>query len=201
MKNVMSEPALYASLAAAAVGLHFKMNLVEIADSLSDFSLPAGRMNVLPGIKHSFIIDDTYNSSPEAAISAVKILGKIKIDNNAKKYAIMGDMLEIGSFTEEGHQLVGKKIATEQIDVLVAVGERSRDFIRGAKEAGLEDEQIFYFDKPEEAGRFLQNRIKEGDVLLIKGSQGARMEKVVKELIAEPEQADKLLVRQSKEWQ
>jgi len=201
MRNVMSEPALYAGLAAAAVGLHFKMNLVEIADSLSDFSLPAGRMNVLPGIKHSFIIDDTYNSSPEAAISAVKILGKIKIDNNAKKYAIMGDMLEIGSFTEEGHQLVGKKIAAEQIDVLVAVGERSRDFIRGAKEAGLEDEQIFYFDKPEEAGRFLQNRIKEGDILLVKGSQGARMEKVVKELIAEPERADKLLVRQSKEWQ
>jgi len=200
MKNAMSEAALYASLAAAAVGLHFKMNLIEIADVLSDFSLPPGRMNILSGIKHSFIIDDTYNSSPEAAISAVNILGKITIDKNAKKYAVMGDMLEIGAYTEEGHQLVGKKIAENKIDILIAVGERARDFIRGAKEAGLEDEQVFYFDRPEEAGRFLQNRIKEGDVLLIKGSQGARMEKVVKELISEPNLADKLLVRQGKDW-
>lgn len=201
MKNVMSEPVVYASLAATAVGLYFDMNLVEIADSLLDFSSPPGRMNILPGIKHTFIIDDTYNSSPDAAISAVNILSKIKIDKNAHKYAVMGDMLEIGSFTEEGHQMVGKKISDEKIDFLVAVGEKSRNFIRGAKEAGFEDEQIFYFDKAAEAGRFLQNRIKEGDVLLIKGSQGSRMEKIVKELIAEPELAGKLLVRQGKEWQ
>ncbi len=201
MHNIMSEPAIYAALAAAAVGLYFKMNLVEIASALSDFSLPLGRMNLLPGIKHSFIIDDTYNSSPEAAISAIKILGLISIDKEASKYAVMGDMLEIGAYTEEGHKLVGKEVYKNKIDFLIAVGERARDFIRGAKAAGINDEHIFYFDKPEEAGRFLQNRIKEGDVLLIKGSQGARMEKIVKELMAEPDKAGELLVRQGKEWE
>lgn len=200
MKNVMAETAIYAALAAAAVAIYFDFNLVEISRALSDFSLPKGRMNFLPGIKHTFIIDDTYNSSPEAALLAVDVLRRIKIDTTADKYAVLGDMLEIGSYTEEGHQLVGKKVAESGINQLIAVGDKARNFIHGAKEAGMEDDFIFYFDKPEEAGKFLQNRIKAGDVLLIKGSQGARMEKVVKELMAEPERAEELIVRQGKEW-
>lgn len=201
MKNVMAETALYAALAAAAVAIYFNFNLVEIAQALKDFSLPRGRMNLLPGVKHTFIIDDSYNSSPEAALAAIDVLRRVRVDETAEKYAIMGDMLEIGSYTEEGHKLVGRKIAESGINHLIAVGERARDFIHGAKEAGLEDDYIFYFDKPEEAGKFLQNRIKAGDVLLVKGSQGARMEKVVKELMAEPERAEELIVRQGKEWE
>ncbi len=200
MKNVMAETALYAALAAAAVAIYFDFNLVEVAQALHDFSLPKGRMNLLPGIKHTFIIDDTYNSSPEAALSAIDVLRRVKVDASAEKYAVMGDMLEIGSYTEEGHRLVGQKIAESGINHLIAVGERARNFIRGAKDAGMEDDYIFYFDKTEEAGRFLQNRIKAGDVLLVKGSQGARLEKIVKELMAEPEKAGELIVRQGKEW-
>jgi UDP-N-acetylmuramoyl-tripeptide--D-alanyl-D-alanine ligase len=201
MKNVLSETALYAALAATAVALYFDFNLVEVAQALSNFNLPPGRMNLLPGIKHTFIIDDTYNSSPEAAISALDVLQQVKVDAGAEKYAVLGDMLEIGSYTEEGHRLVGAKVTKNQINHLIAVGEKARDFIRGAKDAGMEDDYIFYFDKPEEAGRFLQNRIKAGDVLLIKGSQGARMEKIVLELMAEPERAAELIVRQGKEWE
>ena len=196
----MAETALYSALAATAVGIYFKLNLVEIAQSLKDFCLPPGRMNLLPGIKHSFIIDDTYNSSPEAALAAVKTLAKINIDKEASRYAVLGDMLEIGAYSEEGHRLVGAQVAKSGIKYLIAVGERARDFIRGAKESEMEDDFIFYFDKPEEAGKFLQNRLQAGDVLLVKGSQGARMEKIVKELMAEPDKASSLLVRQSKEW-
>lgn len=201
MKNVLSETAIYAALAATAVGIYFDLNLVEIAGSLNDFVLPSGRMNLLPGIKNTFIIDDTYNSSPEASIAAIDILSRVKIDDKASRYAVLGEMLEIGHYTEEGHKLVGAKVYNNGIDYLVAVAEKSRDFIRGAKEAGMDEDKIFYFDKPEESARFLQNRIKMGDVLLIKGSQGARMEKVVKELMAEPEKAPQLLVRQGKEWE
>lgn len=201
MKNIMAETALYAALAAAAVALYFDFNLVEVARALSDFSLPKGRMNLLPGTKHTFIIDDTYNSSPEAALAAVDALSRIKVDDTAAKYAVMGDMLEIGSYTNEGHEMVGRKIAASGINQLIAVGEKARGFIRGAKEEGMEDDYIFYFDRPEEAAHFLQNRIKAGDVLLVKGSQGARMEKVVKELMAEPERAAELIVRQGKEWE
>jgi UDP-N-acetylmuramoyl-tripeptide--D-alanyl-D-alanine ligase len=200
MGKAMSETALYAALAAAAVGLYFEMNLVEIALALKDFSLPKGRMNVLPGIKHTFIIDDTYNSSPEAVIAALSVLSRIKIDPEASKYAVLGDMLEIGAYTEEGHRLVGRKLVESGISRLIAVGERSRDIIRGAKDAGLEDDFIFYFDSSEDAGKFLQDRIKAGDIILVKGSQGVRMEKAVKEIMAEPERAAELLVRQGKEW-
>lgn len=200
MKNVMAETAIYAALAATAVAQYFDFNLVEIATALSDFTLPKGRMNFLPGIKNTFIIDDTYNSSPEAVLLALNVLKRVRIDDKANKYAVLGDMLEIGSYTEEGHRLVGKAVVENKISQLIAVGERARDFIRGAKEVGMEDDYIFYFDKPEEAGRFLQNRIKAGDILLVKGSQGARMEKVVKELMAEPERATELIVRQEKEW-
>ncbi len=200
MDHVLSETALYAALAAAAVGIYFKMNLVDIAQALRDFYLPQGRMNVLAGIKHSFIIDDTYNSSPEAALAAVDILGRIKVEASAAKYAVLGDMLEIGSYTEEGHRRLGEAVVKNGIQHLIAVGERSRDIIRGATEAGLADDYIFYFDRAAEAGQFLQNRIKAGDVILVKGSQGMRLEKIVKEIMAEPERAGELLVRQGEEW-
>ncbi len=201
MKNVMTESALYAALAAAAVGLYFDLNLVEIAKRLSDFSLPPGRMNILPGVKHTFIIDDTYNSSPEAALSALDILGRIKVENSTAKYAVLGDMLELGSYTEEGHRLVGAKAADSGLSCLIAVGERARDIMRSASEKGMGDECLFYFDRAEEAGRFIQNRLKAGDIVLVKGSQGMRMEKIVKEIMAEPERASELMVRQDEEWQ
>lgn len=200
MKNALSETSIYAALAAAAVGLYFNLNLVEIAKSLNDFVLPLGRMNLLPGMKNTFIIDDTYNSSPEAALAAIEILSKVKIDQNSSRYAVLGAMLEIGHYTEEGHRLVGKRIFENNIDYLVSVGEKARDFNRGAIEAGMSEDNVFYFDKTEEASNFLRMRIKMGDVLLVKGSQGARLERVVKELMAEPEKAAQLLVRQTKEW-
>ena len=200
MDNVMSEAVLYAALAAAAVGLHFGMNLVEIAAALKDFSLPHGRMTVLPGIKNTFIIDDTYNSSPEAALSALDILGRIKVDPAASKYAVLGDMLEIGHYTVEGHRLAGEKVVSSGIDYLVAVGEKSRDMVRAALEAGMDKDHVFHFDRSAEAGPFLQERLRAGDIILVKGSQGMRMEKVVKEIMAEPERAAELLVRQGAEW-
>lgn len=201
MKNVLSEPAIYAALAGAAVGLHFKMNLVEVADALNNFNLPPGRMNLLPGINHSFVIDDTYNSSPEAALAALEVLNNIRISEEGKKYAVLGDMMEIGDYTEEGHRLVGAKIASSNINYLVAVGERAKFIVSGAKEAGFKEESIFYFDNVSAAGEFLATKINNGDVVLVKGSQFMRMEKIVKNLMAETDRAKELLVRQGKEWE
>jgi len=201
LPNVMSETSLYAALAAAAVALHFGFNLVEIARALTPFSLPKGRMNLLPGIKHSFIIDDTYNSSPEAALAALDVLRRVPVEDTAFKYAVLGDMLEIGDYSAEGHRLVGERVAKNEIDCLVAVGDKARGFIEGAREAGLDDGALFAFDTPEEAGDFLVSRLKAGDVILVKGSQGARMEKTVKKIMAEPERAAELIVRQGSGWE
>jgi len=196
MDNIISETGLYATLAAAAIGVYFKMNLIEIAQALREYSLPKGQMNILPGIKHTFIIDDTYDSSPETSLIALDTLSRVKIDESASKYAILGDIAAVGNRAEEEHRRLGAKIADSGINYLIAVGEKSRDIIRGAAVAGLTDDYIFYFDHTEEAGRFLQNRLKAGDVVLIKGSSDMKMERIVKEIMAEPDRAGELLARQ-----
>ena len=200
MKNAISPGAVYAALAAAACGLELGLNLVDIAYSLRDFSLPRGRMNVLPGINSSFIIDDSYNSSPEACLSALDILGSIKIEKQAKKYAVLGDMLEIGSFSEEGHRLVGEKVAEIKADYLITIGNQALGISHSAHGNGLEDTKLFNFNDTKEATKFIVDRVSHGDIILVKGSQGMRLEKIVKEIIAEKERASELLVRQGKEW-
>jgi UDP-N-acetylmuramoyl-tripeptide--D-alanyl-D-alanine ligase len=200
MKNILSETAVYAALAGAAAGIHFDFNLVEISEILRDFNLPHGRMNLLPGLNHTFIIDDTYNSSPEACLAALDILGKLRISDDGKKYAILGDMADIGSYTEEGHLAVGQKVAELKLDYLVTVGEKANYINESAQEGGIAKDNIFHFDTAEEAGIFIKDKINSGDVILVKGSQSMRMEKVVLKIMAEPERAEELLVRQGQEW-
>ena len=119
-----------------------------------------------------------------------------------RRIAVLGDMLEIGKFTEHSHRAVGDKVA-KFADILFAVGPRARFIADEASTRGidrksrkLEENQIFIFDNPSEAGKKLDEIIKAGDLILVKGSQSMRMEKVVEEIMAEPELKTKLLVRQ-----
>ena len=96
---------------------------------------------------------------------------------------------------------MGFRVGELGVDYLITVGEASKETARAAKEAGLNNHDVASFNDAESAGKFLQEKMKEGDVVLIKGSQGMRMEKVVKEVMAEPERAKDLLVRQSGEWE
>ena len=181
-----------------AISFSLGNNLLEIIDDLAKYRPPKGRTNLIKGIKDTLLIDDSYNSSPAAAKAALDVLNQFPSSN--KKIAVFGKMLELGSYTEEGHREVGKKSAEVNLDMLVAVGEMSRDIIRGAIDAGYPEEKTFYFSNNKEAGSFIQNKIKTGDIALIKGSQGARMEQIVKELMAEPLKAKDLLVRQTGIW-
>lgn len=200
LPGVLGHQHIYAALAGAAVGIIYGMNLVEIAESFKKYQAPRGRMNLIPGIKNTLLIDDTYNASPIPVEAALGVLRSIKLPmEDDKKFAVLGDMLELGSFSEEGHKQVGRA-AAGGVDYLVTVGERSRDIARAAKEAGMSEDKISNFPTPEEAGLFVQGKMKQGDVVLAKGSQGMRMEKVVKELMAEPMRACELLVRQDASW-
>ncbi len=204
--GAISASAVMASLAGAAVGLVYGMSLADIAAALKNFRQPPGRMNLLPGVKNTLIIDDTYNSSPQSSIAALGALNNVSAAADytkmlRRKIAVFGDMLELGSYTEDGHRLVGKKVFEAGVDELIAVGERARDIGRGAQEVGMKEESIFYFPNSDEAKTFVKERIKEGDLILVKGSQGARMEKIVKEIMAEPLLARELLVRQEREWE
>jgi UDP-N-acetylmuramoyl-tripeptide--D-alanyl-D-alanine ligase len=200
LPNIISQQHIYAILAGVAVGVIYNINLVAIAELVKNYVGAAGRTRLIPGIKHTQIIDDTYNSSPISVKAAVDLLLTLPIQEGSRRYAILGDMLELGKHSESEHQAIGKFIADNKIDRLITVGERARDIARGAKANKMLEEHVFSFTNHEEAGHFIQNRIHQGDVLLIKGSQGARMEFITKELMAEPQKAKELLVRQTSKW-
>lgn len=200
LPNSLGVGPLYATLAAIAVGIIYGMNLVDITQILRSFVPPVGRMRLVEGIKGTQIIDDTYNASPRSTLAALEVLAKIPLQKPHRRYAILGDMLELGSVSVNSHKAVGKKVFELGVDVLIAVGERARDIARGAQAAGMNVDRVFMFPNANEAKMFVQRRIKKGDLILVKGSQGLRLEYIVKEIMETPAQAKKLLVRQEDEW-
>ncbi len=200
MKYVIGGHGVYAILAAATVGINLGMNLEEIKNVVENIRFEKGRMSVIKGIKNTWLIDDTYNSSPVACKSAIKTLSASK--NIGRKIAVIGDMLELGGISVDAHREIGKMIAElGNIDLLITVGERSRDINREAIANGFDENLSFNFATSDEAKIFVQNRMKENDLVLIKGSQGVRMEKITKEIMAEPLRAKELLVRQTGIWE
>ncbi len=197
LNKVLAKHQIYAALFATAVGIKFEMNLVEIARALEDFSPPCGRMNLLKGIKNTMLIDDSYNASPVSTCAALEVLGEIK---SQTKIVVLGDMLELGEEMEKGHREVARKFLEIKGDAFLAVGPRMKMAISELREKGFPEDRIFHFSDPEKAGMALQEFMREGDLILVKGSQGARMEKVLEEVIFDTLRADKILCRQSKTW-
>ena len=196
LKNVLGKAQSYAAAAAAATGLMFGLNLVKIAEALAIYSPPPGRFKIIPGIKESTIIDDTYNAAPLAMRGALETLGEL---DAPRKIAVLGDMLEIGKWTIEAHEEIGR-LAAKAVQILITVGEKAKFIAESARGAKMPKDSVFDFFDIYEAGKFLQGLIRAGDVVLVKASQSVRLEKIVKEVMAEPEKAEKLLVRQNKEW-
>src|SRR3990172_6088648 len=199
---------VYASLAALAFCFGLKFNIVEAINALSRYDVPPGRIRLLLGINETLIIDDTYNSSPMALVSALKTLGQIKkeVQKEAKiergeirKIAVLGDMLQLGKHTVLAHKNIGR-IAAENCDVLIVVGPRAQTIKEGALDAGMNSENIFEFIDSREAGEFMKTFIQKGDLALVKGSQSMRMERVVETIMQDKENKNRLLARQDKEW-
>jgi len=197
LPHIIAEHLIYTALIAITTGIYFKINLVEIAGILENFSSPPGRMNLIPGIKNSKIIDDTYNASPKSTLVALDVLDKL---SKKRKIVVLGDMLELGEETEKGHKEVAEKIFRIKTDLFFAVGKRMEITVKRLMELKYPADKIFYFDDLNLLGRKLQEEIREGDVILVKGSQGMRMEKIVEEIMAEPLKAKDVLCRQNKEW-
>ena len=197
VQGSLGVPHAYNYAAAAAVGSVFDIDIDTVAEALRSHLPPPGRMRLIPGIKETLIIDDTYNSSPTASERSISTLGELK--GVKRRIAVMGDMMELGQFSVREHERIGRLVA-EHADILVTIGVRARGFSKGAREAGMQEKNIFEFDDALKAGREMQTFIKPGDVLLVKGSQSVRAERFVEELMADPAQAEELLVRQDPMW-
>ncbi len=187
----------YNYAASAAVASVFSIDIDTVAEALRSYVPPPGRMRLIPGIKSTLIIDDTYNSSPTASERSLTTLGELK--GVKRRIAVLGDMMELGQFSIREHERIGK-IVPHVADILVTIGVRSRGFGKGALEAGMDPKNIFEFDNALQAGKEMQTFIHAGDVLLVKGSQSVRAERFIEELMAEPEKAEELLVRQDPMW-
>ena len=188
---------VYHCLAAFAVGLSQNLSLVKMAKAMANHDLPKGRMRLIEGIKDSTIIDDTYNSSPIALNEALETLKSIK--THGRKIAALGDMLELGKYSSDEHKNAGA-LAGSFCDFLITVGVRARYFVDGALNGGMSEKNIFQFENSKEAGKFLETWVDKGDIILSKGSQSMRMERIVEEVMAHPENKENLLVRQEEEW-
>jgi len=195
--NIISKSVVYALLAAAAVGVTYDLSLLEIKDAFKGFKPPRGRMNLIEGAEESLIIDDTYNASPQSTFPALETMSSLQAN---RKVVVFGDMLELGSYSQKGHYEVGKKAAEVKVDLLMTIGSQVKNISKGARENGLKEEKIKVFNSHEEIIHFLKKFLQKEDLVLVKGSQGARMDKVVKGIMSESQRASELLVRQGPEW-
>jgi UDP-N-acetylmuramoyl-tripeptide--D-alanyl-D-alanine ligase len=198
LPETTSYAAIYAALAAVAVGATFGLNLIELSDALKAFVPLSGRMKLIPGQNHTLIIDDTYNSSPKAVLSALESLAKIHIQPGARKWVVLSDMLELGRSSVEEHENIGRAVAEYDFGFLLTFGTESENIRSGAKKMCRDKNR--YFTSQEDLIKHLHQNLQPGDLVLIKGSQGMRMEHVVKAIMAEPQKAKLLLVRQTDEW-
>jgi len=182
---------IHSTLSAVAVGIHFGFNLVEMSEIVSNYHPLAGRMNLISGINESLIIDDSFNASPSSMGVALEAVEKLSAK---RKIAVLGDMLELGEYCESAHREVGK-IVSQSVDILFAYGSRNKILCEQAQKSGMANDSIFHFDNIDDLIQSLKSVLQKEDVVLIKGSRATHMEKVVKEVMAKPELADKLLVK------
>lgn len=194
LRNTFGRPQAYAAAAAAGVAIALGRALPEIARALGRYESPPGRLKLIAGNKGTQILDDTYNASPAAVRAALEVLREFPA---SRRIAVLGDMLELGVYTEEAHRAAGEA-AAEGANVFIAVGERMKFALEALP--SREDLLVFWCAESREAGQKLDQLLRPGDAVLVKGSQAMRMERVVEEVMAEPERAEGLLVRQDRSW-
>jgi len=164
------------ALRAAAVGLVCGLTWQEIVEGLHSMSTQL-RLISVRAESGALLLDDTYNASPESMLSALNLLAEI----SGRKVAVLGDMLELGQYEWRGHEIVGIR-AAEVVSELVTIGERGRMIAAAACRAGLPAKVITELETVDEAITLLQGRLQADDVVLVKGSHGMRMERIVEAL-------------------
>jgi UDP-N-acetylmuramoyl-tripeptide--D-alanyl-D-alanine ligase len=191
----ITEPVLYSVCAAGAVANELGMHPLSIKKGIDTIKPVNGRMMTLRGVNRSTIIDDTYNASPEAMKAALDTLYRIKAD---QKIAILGNMNELGGYSEPEHRQIGQYCNPEELDLVITIGPDANKYLApAAAEKGCEVKQ---FNNPYETGEYLKELIKPGAVILAKGSQnGVFAEETVKILLADKADSSKL-VRQTPDW-
>ena len=176
--NVPGDHNLYDALAAIAVGEAFRIPKADIAKALAGFTSTTMRMEIKDanGFK---IVSDCYNANPSSTKMALQTLGNMKV--KGQRIAVLGDMLELGKESGNLHKQIGAMVPEMNFDLLLAFGNDAKKYVEGAKSRGMKN--VFHFDSLEDVVCHLSQTVAEGDVVLVKGSRGMHMERVVDALL------------------
>jgi alanine racemase len=206
--HLLGEHHLATMLAARQVALSRGMACEDIERALLNVYPMPGRLNPLAGVHNSRLLDDTHNAAPLAMLAGLTTLNALT-PAEGRRIAVLGDMLSLGDYEEEAHRLVGAR-AARCVDYLITRGERAALIAESARRAGLANERIIMTSTHEDAAQVARDILAHSDeqdqteqprdVVLIKGSEETRMERVTELLMAQPWQASERLVRQTPGW-
>lgn len=167
---------IHNALAAIAAGIELGIPAKDIIEGIGEYAPGKMRQNITEhnGIK---VINDAYNASPQSMEAAINVLMDVAAKN--RTIAVLGDMLELGDISIKAHKDVGMFAYSRGVSNIVAVGNYAKNIAEGALAAGASEASVLHFDNNSDAGKYLLEFVKPGDVLLVKGSRGMKMEEIV----------------------
>jgi UDP-N-acetylmuramoyl-tripeptide--D-alanyl-D-alanine ligase len=180
LNNLFGKEQVYAALSAIGTALFFEIGLLDACENLKFYKSIPGKMRLIKGVKETWVLDDSENTSPASMMEALEILRQLNFPG--RKVAVLGDILGIGKYTVESHESIGEKVA-QVVDVLFTIGPRAKFIAQGAEKFGFSQEKIFSYETVDEAKLAVQDEIKEGDVILVDGAKELNMEKIVEEIV------------------
>ncbi|MCR1898017.1 UDP-N-acetylmuramoyl-tripeptide--D-alanyl-D-alanine ligase [Irregularibacter muris] len=167
---------IYNGLMAIYIGKHFNLSQQEIQQGLDRFKPSQMRMDIFKAGEIE-VINDVYNANPDSMNAALQVLRDF--NKSSRKIAILGDMLEMGDWSKKAHVEIGHYVSKMGIEVLLTLGEYSSYYIQGARNGGMPKNRTLAFSSNSEVIEYLTSFIENGDVFLVKGSRGLKMEKIV----------------------
>lgn len=171
---------VYNALVAVAIGLELGMTIESIKEGIKKYHASKMRMNISKTKKGNYIINDAYNASPQSMKAALDVLSELK--EGKRKIAVLGDMLELGSYSKQAHEEVGYYLAKKSLDYLFTLGEEAKNISQAAIDGGMDKEKVFAFLDQEELFNKLNTIIDTKDMILFKASRGMYLEKTVEKI-------------------
>lgn len=165
---------IYNSLAAIAVGLENGIEMQDIIKGILNFSLTKRRMEIIKNSKNATIINDCYNASYESIKAALEYINSLQEN---RKIVVLGDVLELGKFSKQMHQMIGEEVIRNNIDILVTVGKEAKISAEIVKEKSKAE--VYAFNNNKDAINVLKEKIQKNDIILIKASNGMHFEEIV----------------------
>lgn len=191
----LGRPHIYAALAAVAASESLGHHVLDALKQMREWTPMPARMTLVPGIKKSLLIDDSYQIDPVSALVCFYEASLIPLEKGKRRIAVVGDMDQLGADSAQQHVALGKALVDMGYDMIVGVGERVSDLLNGAEQAGLQRSHLPHFSQAQQTGTFVQDELKRGEVVVIKGGERQRLEAVVKELMAFPLRAKTDLIQ------